>query len=463
MPCGSGTTCWKPPSGGRELAQRGALFPWRTISGDEASPYYAAGTAQYHIDADISYALFKYVAATGDDDVHEPGGHRHPGRDRRMWADLGFWQDKGSGWQASTSTVSPDWTSTRPWSTTTFTNVMARFNLRKAAEVLRGIGTPRWRGLPAAGATAQDLARGSSGVGQGRRGNVHPVRRGLGINPQDSHFLDREVWDLKNTPPERFPLLLNYHPLVIYRFQVLKQADVVLALFLKVITSASSRSERTSTTTIPSPLGTPRCPAWCSHRGGGRLPRPGPALLPQRLVRRLGRPARKHHGRGARGLDRRSLERPGLRLRRDAGPQRGDHFDPRLPDSWTRLTFQITLRGTRVRVNLTWDEICFEVVVGDTAEMFVREQRVVVTAGAPCRVPLDDHGPRIDHVPRLQTGDRRPDGTLITASVPGSSRPRLAGLRAAAERSGIVIYSCVSTPSSFRGARVWFRDRRRSG
>jgi alpha,alpha-trehalose phosphorylase len=50
----------------RELGHRGALFPWRTISGEEASAYYAAGTAQYHINADIMYALRKYVNATGD-------------------------------------------------------------------------------------------------------------------------------------------------------------------------------------------------------------------------------------------------------------------------------------------------------------------------------------------------------------------------------------------------------------
>ena len=54
-----------------------------------------------------------------------------------------------------------------------------------------------------------------------------------GVHPQDSHFLDREVWDLANTPADKRPLLLHYHPLVIYRFQVLKQADVVLALFLQ--------------------------------------------------------------------------------------------------------------------------------------------------------------------------------------------------------------------------------------
>ena len=60
-----------------------------------------------------------------------------------------------------------------------------------------------------------------------------PYDEFLGIHPQDGHFLEREMWDLENTPLEKRPLLLNYHPLVIYRFQVLKQADVVLALFLQ--------------------------------------------------------------------------------------------------------------------------------------------------------------------------------------------------------------------------------------
>ena len=47
------------------MSQRGALFPWRTIGGEEASAYYPAGTAQYHINADIAYAIGKYVAASG--------------------------------------------------------------------------------------------------------------------------------------------------------------------------------------------------------------------------------------------------------------------------------------------------------------------------------------------------------------------------------------------------------------
>ena len=60
-----------------------------------------------------------------------------------------------------------------------------------------------------------------------------PYDEFLGIHPQDAHFLEREMWDLENTPLDKRPLLLNYHPLVIYRFQVLKKADVVLALFMQ--------------------------------------------------------------------------------------------------------------------------------------------------------------------------------------------------------------------------------------
>ena len=59
-----------------------------------------------------------------------------------------------------------------------------------------------------------------------------PYDKKLGINPQDDAFLEKEVWDFENTPKEKFPLLLHYHPLQLYRFQVIKQADVVLAMFL---------------------------------------------------------------------------------------------------------------------------------------------------------------------------------------------------------------------------------------
>ena len=59
-----------------------------------------------------------------------------------------------------------------------------------------------------------------------------PYDEKLKIIPQDDGFLDREPWDFQNTPQDHYPLLLFYHPLNIYRKQVIKQADVVLAMFL---------------------------------------------------------------------------------------------------------------------------------------------------------------------------------------------------------------------------------------
>ena len=50
----------------REVGHAGALYPWRTITGQEASAWYAGGTAQYHINADIAYALRHYTRVTGD-------------------------------------------------------------------------------------------------------------------------------------------------------------------------------------------------------------------------------------------------------------------------------------------------------------------------------------------------------------------------------------------------------------
>ena len=123
----------------QDLAQSGALFPWRTINGEEASAYYAAGTAQYHIDADIAYALCKYVGASGDEDFMCAGGHRHPRRDRPDVGRPGLLaRGRRRHGAASTSTASPG-----PDEYTTvvndnlFTNVMARFNLDQAAGVVR--------------------------------------------------------------------------------------------------------------------------------------------------------------------------------------------------------------------------------------------------------------------------------------------------------------------------------------
>nr|NLD40315.1 glycoside hydrolase family 65 protein [Actinomycetales bacterium] len=119
-----------------ELTLRGALFPWRTITGDEASAYYAAGTAQYHINADVAYAFNKYEAVTGDTDFMFRDGAEVLAETARMWADLGFWRVNQDKTFHIHSVTGPD-EYTTVVNNNLFTNAMARANLRNAAQLLR--------------------------------------------------------------------------------------------------------------------------------------------------------------------------------------------------------------------------------------------------------------------------------------------------------------------------------------
>ena len=119
----------------RELGHRGAMFPWRTISGEEASAYYAAGTAQYHINADIMYALRKYVQATGDESFLRDYGAEMLVETARLWADLGFYSDTKGGKFCINGVTGPD-EYNAVVNNNAYTNLMARENLRYAAQVV---------------------------------------------------------------------------------------------------------------------------------------------------------------------------------------------------------------------------------------------------------------------------------------------------------------------------------------
>jgi alpha,alpha-trehalose phosphorylase len=215
----------------REVNQKGALFPWRTINGEEASAYYAAGTAQYHINADIMYALRKYVNATGDEDFLFREGAEMLVETARLWRDLGFFSSEKDGTFCINGVTGPD-EYTTVVNNNTFTNLMARENLRYAAETvtkLKENQPERLREL--VDKTGLDLSEVEEWKRAAERMYV-PYDKEDRIHPQDDDFLDLEVWDFENTPLEKYPLLLFYHPLVIYRHQVIKQTDIVLAMFL---------------------------------------------------------------------------------------------------------------------------------------------------------------------------------------------------------------------------------------
>jgi alpha,alpha-trehalose phosphorylase len=215
----------------RLLGHRGAMFPWRTISGEEASAYYAAGTAQYHINADIMYALRKYVQATGDESFLRDCGAEMLVETARLWLDLGFYSKEKGGKFCINSVTGPDEYNTVV-NNNAYTNLMARENLRYAAQTIESLRTTSPDAYDALiHKTALEPSE-AEGWTRAAESMYVPYDERLKIIPQDDSFLDREPWDFQNTPPERYPLLLFYHPLDIYRKQVIKQADVVLAMFL---------------------------------------------------------------------------------------------------------------------------------------------------------------------------------------------------------------------------------------
>ncbi|WP_411902238.1 glycoside hydrolase family 65 protein [Methylorubrum thiocyanatum] len=215
----------------RELGHCGATFPWRTINGEEASAYYAAGTAQYHINADIAYALRKYVEVTGDQAFLWNYGVEMLIETARLWFDLGFFSDAKGGRFCINGVTGPD-EYTALVNNNCFTNLMARENLRYAVKTvgtLERLHPDLFNRLAArTGLDRAEIVQWSEAADR----MYLPYDARLKIHPQDDDFLDLERWDFASTSEDDYPLLLHYHPLNLYRSQVIKQADTVMAMFL---------------------------------------------------------------------------------------------------------------------------------------------------------------------------------------------------------------------------------------
>src|SRR5262247_1715729 len=177
------------------------------------------------------YALRKYVRATGDELFLRDCGAEMLVETARLWLDLGFYSDGKKGKFCINAVTGPDEYNTVV-NNNAYTNLMARENLRYAAQTVRSLQTAEPEAYNAlAHKTALQPSEMEAWIRAAENMYV-PYDEKLEIIPQDDSFLDKEAWDFQNTPLDHYPLLLFYHPLNIYRKQVIKQADVVLAMFL---------------------------------------------------------------------------------------------------------------------------------------------------------------------------------------------------------------------------------------
>ncbi|MCJ8156740.1 glycoside hydrolase family 65 protein [Sphingomonas sp. LaA6.9] len=194
---------------------RGALYPWRSIAGRECSAFFPAGSAQYHINADIGYALRLYVETTGDTSILAEGGAEMLAETARIWLDLGFHDPARGDAFVINGVTGPD-EYTALVDNNLYTNMMAAEHLRYAADMAADQLAP---------GEAEAMRRAADSM-------LLPMDEARGIYAQDDSFFTKPRWPIEETPADQYPLLLHFHPLAIYRHRVAKQADAVLATVL---------------------------------------------------------------------------------------------------------------------------------------------------------------------------------------------------------------------------------------
>jgi alpha,alpha-trehalose phosphorylase len=216
------STVGKAKRRARELGHDGAMFPWRTINGDECSAYWPAGTAAVHVSADIAYATARYITATRDEQFERECAVELLVETARLWPSLGHYD--ASGKFRIEGVTGPDEYSALG-DNNLFTNLMAQQNLRDAA---------------AACERRPELARrlevSDEEVAYWHDCANHmtmPYNPDLGVHEQAENFTRQALWDFDATPPSDYPLLLRYPYFELYRKQVVKQADVTLAMYLR--------------------------------------------------------------------------------------------------------------------------------------------------------------------------------------------------------------------------------------
>jgi alpha,alpha-trehalose phosphorylase len=370
-----------------QMSERGALYPWRTINGEEASSNFQQGTAQYHINADIAYAVMRYARVEGSGRILGEIGAQILVETARLWQDLGFY---GADQRFHIHGVTGPDEYTTVVNDNTYTNLMARLNLNSAATTVRRLREERPADYTALMHAVRLQPKEIESWERAAAAMHIPFDDERGIHPQDETFLDREVWDLDSTPRERFPLLLHYHPLVIYRHQVLKQADIVLAMFLLGNEFSEEQKRRNFDYYDPLTTGDSSLSACVQSIIAAEIGHERQALeyFQYALLMDLGNVA----GNASDGVHIASAAGVWSSLVFGFGGVRDFDgrlsFDPRLPRAWNELAFSLRFCGRQLRVKLTNDEERYLVEEGDPLTVLVRGESHLLSPGTAVVIKL---------------------------------------------------------------------------
>lgn len=364
---------------------KGAAFPWRTITGEECSGYWPAGTGAFHVNADVADAVVRYLDARGDEDFERVVGLELLSETARLWCSLGHFDDQG-GFRIDGVTGPDEYSAIAD--NNIYTNLMAQRNLRAACDIAQrhtdaalayGIGDVEieaWRHAADAMVIPFDSAR--------------------GVHPQADRFTDHQVWDFAATEKEHYPLFLHYPYFDLYRKQVVKQADLVLAMYLRgeVFTLEQKRVNfeyYEKITVRDSSLSA--CSQSVIAAEVGHLALAYDYLGEAAL---MDLDNLEHDTRD--GLHVASLAGTWIAIVAGLGGMRERHgtlqFAPRLPEGISRLTFGLEYRGRRLRVETTASSTSYVLTRGDDLEFFHFDEAATASTRRPTVFKVsEDEGP----------------------------------------------------------------------
>jgi alpha,alpha-trehalose phosphorylase len=361
------------------LGLEGASFPWRTIRGQAISGYWPASTAAFHINADIAAAIVRYLVATGDDTFEREVGLALLVETARLWLSLGH-HDAHGHFRIDGVTGPDEYSAIAD--NNVYTNLMAQNNLQAAAEAVER-HPERARELdvgPDEAATWRDAARVM----------LIPYDEALGVHPQDEQFTEHAVWDFARTGPDQYPLMLHFHYFDLYRKQVVKQADLVLALYLRG--DAFSPEAKARNFEYYEPL-TVRDSSLSSFVQAVVAAEAGHLELAydyfgEAALLDLGN---LHHNTRD-GVHLASLAGAWIAVVAGFGGMR-DHggslsFAPRLPERLSRLTFRLCFRGRRTQVEVDHQQARYTLLQGAPLDVAHHGANVTLAPDEPVTRPI---------------------------------------------------------------------------
>jgi len=355
----------------RQLGLKGSAFPWRTINGSECSGYWPAGTAAFHINADIAYAATHYIEATGDIAFEEEVGLELLVETARLYMSLGYYNAASDKFRIDGITGPDEYSAIAD--NNIYTNLMAQHNLHWAAEgVKRFPDKARALGVDADEAASWQKAADKMLI---------PYDERLEVTPQDDTFTNHEVWDFAHTSQNQYPLLLHFPYFDLYRKQVLKQADLVLAMQLRSDSFTLEQKARNFAYYEPLTVRDSSLSA-CSQ-----------AVLAAEVGQL--QLAYDYLGEAA-FMDLHDLEqnvRDGVHMASLAGAWTALvagfggmrlqnnllSFAPRLPDALVRLAFQIQYRGSRLRIEVSTQDVTYHLLDGPPQKLLHHGEEIFLT------------------------------------------------------------------------------------